>query len=479
MLNAALDLTAEVEAIRHRRAAVGVALGVVQDGVARFATSGVRDLADRAPPTPQTVFRIASITKTLTGVAVMQLVERGVIDLDAPANAYLRGFRLEAAGPGLHRPTVRQLLTHTAGLPEALSLRHAIRPDFGESTSAEVPAPSLGDYYGGTLHYVADPGTRFCYTNHGPATLGQIVEDVTGATLADHLTEHVFGPWGMTSTSLEQSRPGDAQRATGYRLTARGPRPVAVRNMATVGAAAAWSTPADMMRYAEALLSGGENRHGRALAPATVADMFAPQYQPDPRIPGMGLAFFRGSLAGHEVVEHQGIIPGFDSYLILSPESGTAVFSVVTGARLAMFWLPDETSGLLRRILDIPDERARAELAQRPDTWPEICGTYTLPGALSDLRLRSIVGAGAQVRVHRGRLVLRCLTPVPFLYRGVELHPDDPGDPYAFRIDLSAAGLSSTRVVFAPDPGTGRMAMHLEVMPLTAYRRSPASSGPH
>ncbi|WP_278236768.1 serine hydrolase domain-containing protein [Isoptericola sp. AK164] len=473
----AIDLDAEVEAIRHRRAAVGIALGMVEDGVTtQVATSGLADLATGSTVSADTAFRVASITKTFTGVAVMQLVERGLVDLDAPANDYLRGYRLEPPAPTDRPVTVRQLLTHTAGLPETLSLRHAVRPDFGESTPADVPAPSLRDYYGGVLHGVAEPGTRFCYTNHGPATLGQIVEDITGAPLADHLAVHVFAPWGMTSTDLDQSRPGDPRRATGYRLTARGPRPVPVTNMATVGAAAAWSTPVDMLRYAEALVGGGANRHGRALAPTTVADMVAPHYQPDPRIPGMGLAFFRGRLGDHPTAEHQGIIPGFDSALVLAPDSRTAVFVVVTGARLGMFWVPDEANRLVRRLLGLPPATARTDVAQRPEVWDRVCGTYTLPSTLSDLRLRSIVGAGIQVLVRRGRLVLRCLHPVPFLYRGVELVPDDPADPFSFAIDLTAAGLSPIRVVFAPDPESGRTAMHLEIMPLTAYRRGRATT---
>ncbi|MDO8151620.1 serine hydrolase [Isoptericola sp. b408] len=471
----AIDLDAEVEAIRHRRAAVGIAVGLVEDGVTtQVATSGLADLATGSPVSADTAFRVASITKTFTGVAVLQLVERGLVDLDAPANDYLRSFRLAPPGPA--PITVRQLLTHTAGLPESLSLRHAVRPDFGESTPADVPAPALGDYYGGVLHGVAEPGTRFCYTNHGPATLGQIVEDVTGSPLADHLAEHVFAPWGMTSTDLDQSRPGDPRRATGYRLTARGPRPVPVTNMATIGAAAAWSTPVDMLRYAEALVGGGANAHGRALAPGTVAEMDAPHYQPDPRIPGMGLAFFRGRLGDHPTAEHQGIIPGFDSVLVLAPDARTAVFLVVTGARLGMFWVPDEANTLLRRVLGVPPAAVRTDVAQRPEVWNQVCGTYTLPGALGDLRLRSVVGAGIQVLVRRGRLVLRCLHPVPFLYRGVELAPDDPEDPFAFRLDLTPAGLSPIRVVFAPDPESGRTAMHLEVMPLTAYRRGRATT---
>jgi hypothetical protein len=368
--------------------------------------------------------------------------------------------------------TIRHLLTHTSGLPEVSRVAHAVRPDFGESVAGGEPVPTLAEFYGGCLRTVAPPGKVFCYTNHGLATLGQLVEDVTGTPLEEYLREQVFGPLGMHDTDLSQSRRPATGRATGYRLTARGPRPVPVRDMVTVGAAAAWSTPVDMARYAASLLDGGKNDRASVLQPGSVQDMFAAHYRPDPRLPGMGLGFFRAEVGGHRVVEHQGIIPGYDSFLALAPHDRVGVFAVATGARQAMLWLPDETTRLLARLLGTDPDPQRTDLPQHPEVWPELCGTYAVPASVTAVRMRSIIGAGVQVLVRRGRLHVRCLHPLPALLRGVELHPDDPDDPYAFRFDLTAHGLGSSRIVFAPDP-SGRTAMHLDAMPLTAYRRPP------
>ena len=464
--------TAEfVDRMMSRRPAVGFALAVVRaDQGPELVTRGVADVTSRRPVGPDTAFRIASITKTLTAVAVMTLLEDGLIGLDDPVDAHLRAFRL--TGPGGERAvTVRHLLTHTSGLPEVLSLPHALRPDFGESVPPGARFPSLAEYYGGTLRAVAEPGRVFCYTNHGPATLGQLVEDVTGRSLQGYLRERVLGPWGMDSTDLGHTGRPTEGRATGYRLTARGPRAVEPRHMVTAGAAAAWSTPADMTRYATALLGGGTNEHGSVLPPRSLETMFAPHYRPHPGLPGMGLGFFRGERGGHPTVEHQGIIPGFDSNLVLAPDDGVGVVAMATGTRLAMFWLPDATGRLLGRLVGAPADRVREDLPQRPEVWPRVCGWYQVPTSFSDLRLRSIVGAGVQVLVRRGRLTLRCLNPAPALWRGVELHPDDPADPLMFRFDLAAAGLGPSRVAFRTDSRTGLMAMHLEVMPLTAHRR--------
>ena len=109
--------------ILSRRPAVGLALGLIRDGrLATFRSHGLADVASRTPITEDTCFRIGSITKLFTAIAIMQLWEQGVVDLDAPASDSLRAFRLVAANPGFRPATVRHLLTHTAGVPEVLGL---------------------------------------------------------------------------------------------------------------------------------------------------------------------------------------------------------------------------------------------------------------------------------------------------------------------------------------------------------------------
>src|SRR5215207_10129808 len=104
--------------ILNRWPAVGLAFGVVRNGSLEFFSAhGLADIESHTPVTEDTVFRIASISKTFTAVAVMQLVERALIDLDAPANDYLRAYQL-IPDPGWRPATVRHLLTHTAGIGE-------------------------------------------------------------------------------------------------------------------------------------------------------------------------------------------------------------------------------------------------------------------------------------------------------------------------------------------------------------------------
>jgi len=471
-----LELRSSVDAMLNRWPCVGLAVGVVRGGSLEFFTGrGVADIASGAPVTEDTVFRVASITKTFTAIAVMQLCERGLIDLDAPAGGYLRAYRLIPARAGWPPATVRHLLTHTAGLGEVARPAGVLRPDFGESVKAGQPVPSLAEYYRGVLRTGATPGTRFTYTNHGPATLGQIVADVSGQPLDRYLREHVFEPLGMSDTSLIRAELPSSRLATGYVLRSSGPRPVPCREMVTAGAASACSTPGDMARYLAALLGGGANSCGSVLKPATLATMFEPQYQPDPRIPGMGLAFFRGQAGGHLVAEHQGTIPGFDSQIFVAPGDGTGVMAFTNGARRAMFWLPSEAAGLLGHLLGVPGEAIRADVPHHPEVWGDICGWYYLPGPLTDVRLRGMLGAGAEVVARGGQLRLRGLSPVPAIYRGLVLHPDDNEDPYVFRFDLP--GSATGRVAFSQEPGMGTTALHLDLMPLTLYKR-PAAANP-
>jgi len=187
-----------------------------------FHGHGLADIASGRPVTEDTVFRIASITKTFTAVAAMQLWERGLIDLDAPAQDYLRAYRLAPAKAGWRPATVRHLMTHTAGIPETMSLRDVLRPDWGETVPVDQPLPSLAEFYRGALRLEAEPGTRFVYGNHSPATLGQVVEDVSGQPLDRYFKEQIFEPLGMDRSDLVRSDRIRSRLATGYALAAGG-----------------------------------------------------------------------------------------------------------------------------------------------------------------------------------------------------------------------------------------------------------------
>ncbi len=471
------ELKARVGEIPNRWPTVGLAVGVVRNGsLTFFSGHGLADIASNTPITEDTVFRIASVTKTFTAIAVMQLWEQGLIDLDAPANDYLRAYKLIPAKARFRPATVRHLLTHTAGIREVLHLSGLLRMrDLGETVRRGRPVPSLAEYYRGGLRIDTEPGSRFMYTNHGFATLGQIVADVSGQPLDRYLREHIFEPLGMDHTDLVRSERVTSHLATAYELRSGGAEEVGDYELVPVGAGGAYSTPRDMARYLAALLGGGGNQHGAVLKPATLAAMFEPQYQPDPRIPGFGLAFFRADLGGHLAVEHSGILPGFDAQIFLAPDDGVGVMAFANGAKRGMLWLAPEAERLLRLLLDVPDPVIRTDVPHHPEIWADLCGWYrfsahpTDPGKLA-------IGAGAEVFVRRGQLMIRFLSPIPALYRGFLLHPDDDTDPYVFRIEFPWFGIGTSRVVFSRQAGVGTTGVHLDVGALSLQKQRAATN---
>jgi hypothetical protein len=136
-------------------------------------------------------------------------------------------------------------------------------------------------------------------------------------------------------------------------------------------------------------------------------------------------------------------------------------------------WMETEFKRLLRGLLDTPGEVVRTDIPPRPEVWEELCGRYRLPPRISDLRGRLAMAGGVEVFVRGGRLMIRALTPIPTLRRGLPLHPDDETDPYVFRLDLSGSGMSSIRVVFGRDTASDSAAIHADLggQPLSLIRR--------
>src|SRR5438105_11351743 len=184
----------------------GVALGVLRDGHTTIRGFGVRSVNDPQPVTSNTVFPLASISKTVTTTAVMRLVEQGKIDLHAPVRKYLPGFRV-ADQTASRDVTVWHLVTHTSGWEGQLSA-----VDKGDETLARFVA-SLS-----TNMQLAPPGAAWSYNNAGFGVAGRVIETITGRTFSDAVSDQVFQPIGL---SLAFTRVGDIvthQFALGHRV---------------------------------------------------------------------------------------------------------------------------------------------------------------------------------------------------------------------------------------------------------------------
>jgi len=145
------------------------------------------------------------------------------------------------------------------------------------------------------------------------------------------------------------------------------------------------------------------------------------------------------------------------------------------GAKRGMHWLTPEVTAILRQILHAPDAGIRADVPHHPEIWTDLRGWYRFSAHRTD-PARFAIGAGVEVLVHHGLPWIRFLVPVPVLYNGFRLHPDDPDDPYIFRIELPWLGIGTCRVLFGntPDGVTG---LHMEFGPLSFDKR-PAATNP-
>jgi hypothetical protein len=323
-----------------------------------------------------------------------------------------------------------------------------LHPGAGAGVTARSVVP-LAEFYGRGLRADVRPGTRWAYSNHGFAALGQIVEDVSGEPLDRYLRGHVFAPLGMEHTDLVLSDLLRRDLATGYVLRRRGLRPVPRREVPTPGGGGAYSTAGDMARFAAAMLGGGGNEHGRVLAPETVAAMFRPHFRPDPRVPGMGLGFELHEEHGRTLVAKGGTINGFLSAMRLAPDDGIGVVVLGNTGALNNRGAPEPlAAALIRLLLGLPADPVVADLAPRPEAWEALCGWYAPDaGPVTNLFEQLGMGAGLEVAVRGGRLVMTPLTPVPGLGGAMVLHPDDPADPRVFRVVLPEWD-TTNRVVF-------------------------------
>lgn len=199
-----------VRAFAEQRKVPGVAYGIIVDGrVAHIGVAGLREVATRAPVDTATVFRIASMTKSFTALAILQLRDAGRLSLDDPAEKHVPELgSLRYATSDAPRITIRHLLTHAAGFPED--------NPWGDQQLAATDAEMAAMMRSG-IPFSTSPGTTYEYSNFGFAILGRIVANVSGMPYARYVRERVLLPLGMTVTTLEARDVPASRLAHGYR----------------------------------------------------------------------------------------------------------------------------------------------------------------------------------------------------------------------------------------------------------------------
>ena len=188
----------------------GAAWGIVIDGeLAHAGTAGIRDLSTKAPVETDTVFRIASMTKSFTAISILKLRDEGRLSLDDPAEKYVPELRgLVYPTSDSPKITIRHLLSHAEGFPEDNPWGDRQLADSDEQLSRMLR---------GGIPFSHAPGVAYEYSNYGFAILGRIVSNVSGMPYADYVQQKVLMPLGMTSTTLEPASVPSGKLALGYR----------------------------------------------------------------------------------------------------------------------------------------------------------------------------------------------------------------------------------------------------------------------
>ena len=315
---------------------------------------GFADPKAKIPATAETVYRVGSVSKLFTDIAIMQLVEQRKLDLDAPIIRYLPEFR--PRNPFGKPITLRQLMSHRSGL-----VREPPVGNYFETTE-----PSLARTIASLNHtaLVYGPQSRTKYSNAAIATVGFVLERTQGEPFAKYLKRSVLDPLGLEHSSFEPTPEITKDLAKAYMWTIDGrvfEAPTFELGMSPAGSM--YTTVTDMGRFMSALLAGGRGAKGQMLKPSTIAEMWTPQFAPPGQKTGYGIGFGVRELEGRRTVGHGGAIYGFATTLKAMPDDKLGVVVVTT---------KDSANSVTNRVADYALTTMLAVRQGKPIPQPEI-----------------------------------------------------------------------------------------------------------
>ncbi len=294
----------------------GAAVSIVKDGqVSLIQGYGYADLERKIPVDPYTtLFRLGSISKLVTATAVMQLSEEGRINLQEDIKRYIPDLKIDYIDG---KPiTAHHLLTHTAGFYESI---YAV----GRDRDKMVPLSDaiMNDLPG----LVRKPGEQVQYSNQGMSLAGYLVEKVSRQPYEDVIKDRIFKPLKMNHSNFQQQE-SESNLAKSYTYANGAYKPAPYSYIHHPPAGALTSTVDDMTHFMIAHLQQGQYEGGRILSEKTADDMHRTQFTAQEKMPGMAYGFYERYQNGLRLIEHDGGIDGYLSYLFLIPVEKTGIF---------------------------------------------------------------------------------------------------------------------------------------------------------
>lgn len=348
-----------------------MAIAVAQGGEILWEDAvGWADREERVPATPHTMYSLASVSKPITATALMVLVERGLVDLDAPVDSYLGDSRVTAHVGDARDATLRRLASHSAGLPTHCQFFYADEPRL---------RPPMGETILRYAHLVVPPGEEYIYSNLGFGILDHVVSRVSGLGFGDFLRREVFLPLGMLRASLDVGSGLEPHAARRY--TAGGV-PLPAYTFDHPGASAIYCSAHDLARFGLFHLKAPLPDQRAILSDAAIDEMQRPAIATgDHSSYGLGWGVNEDD-HGVRAVSHGGAMGGVRTQLRLIPAEGIAVAALTNGEAPIHERVVEEVLALL-----VPEyARRRAERAAQGEPAPqepaifvppeEICGRW-------------------------------------------------------------------------------------------------------
>ncbi|MCX6305804.1 MAG: serine hydrolase [Bacteroidetes bacterium] len=263
---------------------------------------GYADIEKKMKVTPETKFKIGSISKQFTSVAILKLQEEGKIKIEDKLSKYIPDF------PRGNEVTIYHLLTHTSGIHDYNS-----QPNF-EMTKPVTPQTLLDIIK--KLPYDFNPGERYLYNNSGYFILGCIVSQLSGKTLGKYQNETFFKPLGMKNTGIYETTTVLNNEAQGYSMNGETVKKADFQEMSwTLGVGSIYSTTQDLFKWNEAVFNG------KVLSNATLKTAFSQAVLNSSGKVDYGFGWFLITNRGLNFIQHSGVVSGFSSYLERQPES--------------------------------------------------------------------------------------------------------------------------------------------------------------
>lgn len=345
---------------------------------------GLADVGRREEVSPETVFRVASVSKLLTTATALRAVEAGRVDLDAMVNTLVDGPQRitdRSGTPSL--ATLRSLLSHSSGLTSSVRGNTVGPKGTGRIVDRISNGPGrvrdLRDAVTG-LRVDREPGDRVVYANSGMNMVGYLAARAFETSFEEAARREVLEPLGMSSSAFESHRLGPGAATTYGRISppAVGPTPASRLRLIATPMGGLSTTVGDLARFGRMVLGQGLVDGQRLLAKETVAEALSIQARNHPDLEqGFGLGFRLQNWRGHRLASHDGNMPGVSSRLVLAPDAGVGVVVLTNGFALGV---PHQVAMLaMEELLGGPPEPAPVGQSPAND---HLVGKYRLQSAV-------------------------------------------------------------------------------------------------